>query len=154
MPIKHVLILSRTEAEAFVPTEGTACISITDPHDPPANICAGVDPILKLKFEDTEHADDGIYAFEYSQAEEVFHFVFKLPSTCSLLIVHSEHGNSRSVAMGKLIGEWLGCSVEGLTETPNALVTEMMGRVAFREEMKHPEYAKMRACVKEKLGAN
>ena len=106
MTIRQVSYTSRQHAEALVPGPQVAVISITDPGTPEASLAAGFRATLRLAFYDAVSADEYLPAtlpgmFDLRMARRIGDFVRDLhaaPDEVSLL-VHCEHGVSRSAAV-------------------------------------------------------
>ena len=106
MTIRQVSYTSRLHAEALVASPLVAVISITDPGTPTASLAVGFNRILRLAFYDAVPADDYLPAplpgmFDYRMARQIGDFVRELhamPDEISL-VVHCEHGVSRSAAV-------------------------------------------------------
>ena len=106
MTIRQVSYTSRLLAEALVPSPQVAVISIIDPGTPLASLKAGFSRILRLAFYDAVPADEYLPAplsgmFDQRMARRIDDFVREVhaaPAVFSLL-VHCEHGVSRSAAV-------------------------------------------------------
>jgi predicted protein tyrosine phosphatase len=106
MGIRQLSYTSRLQAEALVPGPHIAVLSITDPGTPAARLQPGFRSVLRLAFYDAVPADEYLPAplpgmFDGRMARQIADFVRELhgaPEDISLL-VHCEHGVSRSAAV-------------------------------------------------------
>ncbi|HSG22227.1 MAG TPA: hypothetical protein VLA64_04645 [Azonexus sp.] len=110
MTIRHVNFVSREHAESLAGNPSTAVISITDPGQPDANLCAQFKDVLRLSFYDAEPADEYLPApmpgmFDQLMARQIGNFVHELrndPDDISVM-VHCEYGISRSAAVALFV---------------------------------------------------
>lgn len=110
MPIKKVFYTSRQHAESLPGNPSTAVISITDPGQTEAQLSAEFKDVLRVAFYDAEPADEYLPApipgmFDQMMAREIGSFTEKLQSAPddTAIIVHCEHGISRSAAVALFV---------------------------------------------------
>ncbi len=133
-----IVVLPRLQCEALPLAAGYAFISITNPRQAPAVLPANA-PVLRLGFHDIEAPLPGWTAMTPTHASQVFEFVEGLPASVQTVVVHCEHGASRSSAIGLTLGRWLDCAVEWQGDgVPNPHVLQMLRRAAFAHAMVHP----------------
>ena len=95
-------MLSREDAEHYVPRLKEICISIADPEAGPATVSTQFDAVLRLHFDDlaeSRAASDILFAAH--QAQAISEFIDRWPDA-ERLVVHCNMGVSRSpgVALG------------------------------------------------------
>jgi predicted protein tyrosine phosphatase len=117
MPIRQISYTSRQHAESLTGNPGTAVISITDPGQADAKLSPQFQNVLRLSFYDAEPADEYLPApipgmFDQMMAREIGSFAERLQKAAddTAIIVHCEHGVSRSAAVALFI--------EALSEAP------------------------------------
>ena len=110
MPIRQVSYTSRQHAESLPGNPATAVISITDPGQTEAQLSSRFKDVLRVSFYDAEPADEYLPApvpgmFDQMIAREIGSFAEKLQNAPddTLIIVHCEHGISRSAAIALFI---------------------------------------------------
>jgi predicted protein tyrosine phosphatase len=97
-----MVVLSREEAENYVPDSREICISIADPQALPARLSDSFLAILRLHFDDvTETTNPADILFDASHAREIDRFLDRWPDA-ERIVVHCNMGMSRSpgVALG------------------------------------------------------
>jgi predicted protein tyrosine phosphatase len=110
MPIRQVSYTSRQHAESLAGNPGTAVISITDPGQTEAQLSSQFKDVLRVAFYDAEPADEYLPApipgmFDQMMARAIGSFAEKLQNAPgdTAIIVHCEHGISRSAAVALFI---------------------------------------------------
>lgn len=110
MPIRQIFYTSRQHAESLPGNPGTAVISITDPGQTEAQLSPQFKDVLRISFYDAEPADEYLPSpipgmFDQMMAREIGSFAEKFqnaPDDTSI-IVHCEHGISRSAAVALFV---------------------------------------------------
>ena len=116
--ISSIRVADRREAEKERNGFGAAVISITDTDAPPAKLHGSWNLVLRLTFDDIDPEwwkkigaiVDQSKCFRGTHAKEIFEFV-DLANTMpavNRLVVHCEHGVSRSGAIGEFLAAKLG----------------------------------------------
>lgn len=98
----EIVVLSREDAEHYVPRLKEICISIADPEAGPASVSTKFDAVLRLHFDDlAESRVDSDILFAADQAQAIAEFMDRWPDA-ERLVVHCNMGVSRSpgVALG------------------------------------------------------
>lgn len=98
----ELVVLSREDAEFYEPGPNEICISISDPHAPPADISERFAAVLRLNFDDlNERHQQSDILFAADHARAITDFVDVWPDV-DRVIVHCNMGVSRSpgVALG------------------------------------------------------
>jgi predicted protein tyrosine phosphatase len=100
--VPEIVVLSRGDAEHYVPRLNEICISIADPEAGPATVSTRFDAVLRLHFDDLAEsrvASDILFAAD--QARAIAEFMERWPDAVRL-VVHCNMGVSRSpgVALG------------------------------------------------------
>ena len=98
----EMVVLSREDAESYVPGGREVCISIADPQAPPARISAAFLSVLRLHFDDVaESTNPTDILFGAPHAREIDRFIDSWPDA-ERIVVHCNMGMSRSpgVALG------------------------------------------------------
>lgn len=135
--IASIRVTDRREAEKWRNGFGVAIISITDTDMPMAKLNGSWSIILRLKFDDIDpkwHAHIGAIVdqdkcFSAGHAKEILDFVedVKAMPSVNRLVVHCEHGVSRSGAIGEFLSKRFGISLTSKHDlVPNAYVLKIM----------------------------
>lgn len=138
--IQSIEYLSLDAAIEFQPRVPTIAISILSPGRAPAALHPGIDPVLRLYFEDTtgkEGASPAPGTFNSDQARETLDFVRHhrdKPEPCHLL-VHCEAGISRSAAVAVFAASECGIPLTGQFAFLNPCVLSVLVKTAY------PHYA-------------
>jgi predicted protein tyrosine phosphatase len=107
-------VLSREAAERYEPLGVELCLSISDPHTPPAQLSPAFVATLQLAFSDIETAqtaEDVLFAAEH--AAEIFQFMEQWPAA-ERVVVHCHAGASRSPAVALGLCDAFGWPTEEL----------------------------------------
>lgn len=111
-----IRILSRREAEAYVPDADTACVSVACTSDPAADLKPGWKWVRRLFFDDIDpdaNTNRSLNAvlMTPAHAEEIVQAIMQAPP--EVLVVHCFLGMSRSpaIALG-LLDAWMPEAVE------------------------------------------
>ena len=104
-----LLVLSRTDAEAYEPAGVEVCISITNPKTDPVPLSDRFQDIIRLTFTDIAGPSPLPFdrLFSPDDAKQVVDFVLKWRD-CDRIVVHCVAGQSRSPAMAMGICEVFG----------------------------------------------
>ena len=100
--VPELVVLSREEAERYVPGTREICISISDPEASPARVSSRFAAVLRLNFDDVIERDEpSDVLFAEDHAREIREFLSSWPNA-KRLVVHCNAGVSRSpgVALG------------------------------------------------------
>jgi len=128
-----LVVLSREDAEFYEPGPNEICISISDPHAPPADVSPRFAAVLRLNFDDlTEQRADSDILFAADHARAIVDFVDLWPDV-DRLIVHCNMGVSRSpgVALGLCDAHgWATAALERSHPGWNRLVRSTMRHAA------------------------
>ena len=107
-------VLSREAAERHEPLGAELCLSISDPHAPPAQLSPAFVAVLRLAFSDIEAAQTAEdVLFDAKHAAEIFQFVERWP-TAERVVVHCHAGVSRSPAVALGLCDAFGWPAEEL----------------------------------------
>lgn len=101
-PAPDILVLSRDDAESYVPSGREVCISIADPQATPARISDVFLAVLRLHFDDVvESTNPADILFAPEHAREIDQFIDSW-SDAERIVLHCNMGMSRSpgVALG------------------------------------------------------
>ena len=132
-----IVVLDRLSCEALPEAPQRAFISITNPRQAPAVLSAQW--LLRLGFHDVEAPLQGFIAMQEQHAREIFDFLERLPNNTQELIIHCEHGASRSSAVGLFISRWLDAPLSWKGNgAPNFWVLRCLKRHAFRRYFLKP----------------
>lgn len=106
--IRGIIYMSRLEAEALLPKENWACISISTPGDGLAELREGWFAIHRTYFHDIDTRTSGLIQFNLHIARQIIEFVRVLDDEDKdvVLIIHCDAGISRSGAVALFINEW------------------------------------------------
>jgi hypothetical protein len=130
-------VLPRLAAEALPPVPKGVVISVTNPRQAPACL-DGWAAILRLGFHDIEEPAPGWKPMTLDQARAVLHFAH-LHRSAPLLLVHCEHGASRSAAIGAFLAAWASLTFHWSGDgVPNPWVLRQLGRAARRYALPRP----------------
>jgi len=128
-----LVVLSREDAEFYEPGPNEICISISDPHAPPANISPRFAAVLRLHFDDlNERNQQSDILFAVDHARVIVDFVDLWPDA-DRLMVHCNMGVSRSpgVALGLCDARgWATAALERSHPGWNRLVRNTMRHAA------------------------
>lgn len=125
-------VLPRLACEALPWAPGRAFISITNPRQAPA-VLPHNQPILRLGFHDIDYPLEGWKEMTPANARAVLKFVENLPPETLSLVIHCEHGASRSSAAGIFLSAWLSSPLDWSGEgVPNPWVLRVLRRAAWR----------------------
>jgi predicted protein tyrosine phosphatase len=128
----ELVVLSREQAESYVPSPGEICISIADPEAEPARISPAFDAVLRLQFNDvTQRSDPSDILFASEHARAINEFVDSWPNA-RRVVVHCNMGVSRSpgVALGLCdLRGWATAALERSHPGWNHLVRTVMSQV-------------------------
>ncbi|GAB1394889.1 hypothetical protein MASR1M60_30530 [Rhodocyclaceae bacterium] len=136
MMIKSIEYLSLKEALEFQPKDSTIAISILSPGRAQVALHPGINPVLRLYFEDTmgkEGASPAPGIFNTNQAREILHFVRHhrdTPEPCHLL-VHCEAGISRSAAVAVFAASECNIPLTGQFAFLNSWVLSVLVKTAY-----------------------
>ena len=127
------VVLSREDAERYVPRGTEICISIADPDAEPAQLSDDFAAILKLHFTDIiEQGDPSDVLFSEDHARAIRNFIDSWPEA-TRIVVHCHAGISRSpgVALGLCdIRGWATAELERSHPGWNRLVrTALAGKI-------------------------
>ena len=129
----ELVVLSREDAEYYEPGPNEICISISDPHAPPADVSPQFAAVLRLHFDDlNERNQQSDILFEADHARAITDFVDLWPDA-DRLIVHCNMGVSRSpgVALGLCDANgWATAALERSHPGWNRLVRSTMRHAA------------------------
>jgi len=98
----EIIVLSREDAESYVPLGREVCISIADPQAAPARISESFVAVLRLHFDDVvESSNPSDILFGAQHAREIDRFIDSWPDA-ERIVLHCNMGMSRSpgVALG------------------------------------------------------
>jgi hypothetical protein len=130
-------VLPRLAAEALPPDPRGVVISVTNPRQAPADL-DGWTEVLRLGFHDIEEPAPGWKPMTLEQARAVLHFAHRHRSA-SLLLVHCEHGASRSAAIAAFLAAWAGGTFQWSGDgVPNPWVLRQLGRAARQHALPRP----------------
>ena len=127
--VPELVVLSREDAERYEPRSKEICISISDPHAPPARVSTLFAAVLRLNFDDVTERDeptDVLFAEDHARA--IRQFVDSWPSA-RRVVVHCNAGVSRSpgVALGLCdIRGWATAALERSHPGWNPLVRSVL----------------------------
>ena len=150
--ITSIRVTDRREAEKERNGFGGAIISITDTDMPIAKLGGSWSIILRLKFDDIDpkwYSDIGAVAdpskcFSAGHAKEILDFfedVNTMPSV-NRLVIHCEHGVSRSGAIGEFLSRRFGIPLTSKHDlVPNLYVLKMLNEEFSRRSVKDIEPA-------------
>jgi predicted protein tyrosine phosphatase len=131
--VPELVVLSREDAEQYVPDTKEICISISDPDAEPANISPLFEAVLRLHFDDlTESRVVSDILFAADQARAITEFLDRWPQA-ERVIVHCNMGVSRSpgVALGLSDARgWATAELERSHPGWNPLVRSLVRRAA------------------------
>lgn len=144
MTRQPLLVLPRLDAERLNPGPEWACISITNPLQKPAVLDGGAH-ILRLGFYDAEHDTSNFPTMAPAQAGEVLRFVAE--HVHRPLLVHCEHGKSRSVAVGLFLEGWMRRQMTCDTSMANRLVLQRMFTAGLRYSALHLQLRRFAYCA-------
>jgi len=129
----EIIVLSREDAESYVPSSREVCISIADPDAPPARISDSFVAVLRLHFDDVvESTNPADILFAPEHAREIDQFVESWPDA-DRIVVHCNMGMSRSpgVALGVCdVRGWATAAIERSHPGWNRLVRKTLGETA------------------------
>ena len=100
--IPAFIVLSREDAERYVPRKREICISIADPDAEPARVSTSFAAVLRLNFTDIiEQGEPSDVLFNEDHARAIRDFIDAWPDA-NRIVVHCHAGMSRSpgVALG------------------------------------------------------
>lgn len=148
--ITSIRVTDRREAEKERNGFGAAIISVTDTDMPIAKLNGSWSIILRLKFDDIDpkwYSDIGAVAdpskcFSADHAKEILDFMEGLNTmpSVSRLVVHCEHGVSRSGAIGEFLAKRFGIPLTSKKDlVPNLHVFKMLNEEFFRRSSKDME---------------
>jgi predicted protein tyrosine phosphatase len=110
MPVvPEFVVLSRVDAEAYLPSGIEACVSITDPGQPPAKLSSRFAHLLRLTFSDVRSmrlVRDADVLFDRQHADAILDFIAQCRHV-DRVVVHCEKGRSRSPAVAAALSEVL-----------------------------------------------
>jgi predicted protein tyrosine phosphatase len=126
----ELIVLSRNEAEAYVPRGVEICISIYDPEAYPAELSPRFAAVLQLGFSDLTEMGDPSYdiLFAREHATSITRFIDEWPAA-ERVVIHCNMGVSRSpgVALGICdLKGWAGAQIERSHPGWNRLVRSVM----------------------------
>lgn len=101
----RILFMSQKDAEAIVPTDNMAIISIID-NDGDRNLNPGWNYLLPLAFDDIDREVYDYKLFSKEQGRQVLDFISMLPTSVDCIVVHCWAGISRSGAIAKYLSEY------------------------------------------------
>ena len=131
----ELIILSREDAECYMPSGREICISIADPDAQPARVSSSFLDVLRLQFDDvTERGEPSDILFEEDHARAIHRFVDKWPDV-ERVVVHCNMGVSRSpgVALGLCdLRGWASAPLERSHPGWNRLVRSVMVRAVSK----------------------
>lgn len=106
----EILVWSRRQAETAEPIPGAYLISITEPGEYAALGCQPKDRYLRVQFSDIDRLDSrqSGQVITDQQAQEIARFVDRLPHHAEHLVIHCEHGRSRSPSVAMAVCDHLG----------------------------------------------
>ena len=117
--IKGVTFVSREVAESMVPVPDVGMISITDAGDSKAFLRKGWGALLRQRFDDIDYNPSRCYGearfyipMSADQAQELLEWVKQNEEKLTGIVVHCEHGQSRSAAVAKFLQERYGLPVD------------------------------------------
>jgi predicted protein tyrosine phosphatase len=125
----EIVVLSREDAERYVPESREVCISIADPQAEPARISNSFLAVLRLHFDDViapTDPSDIVFASEHARA--IDEFVDRWPDV-DRIVVHCNMGMSRSpgVALGVCdVRGWATAAIERSHPGWNRLVRKTL----------------------------
>ena len=102
-----VVFVSRETAEKLTPNPTVGMISITDPDAKSglAKLQEGWSAVLRLQFHDVTKPWQGYEPMTEGQAKELIDWLEKHEAGFTGVVVHCEHGQSRSAAVAKYLGD-------------------------------------------------
>lgn len=126
--LEKIEFISQREAESWIGRKDEAIISVTPRETESAELPGEWHDILRLSFHDVEQAwaGPGHVLFAPEQAEAVWGFVERLPSSIRVLCIHCHYGISRSGALALAICERFGLAFDGEEKECNAHVLDLM----------------------------
>lgn len=125
----EIIVLSREDAESYVPRGREVCISIADPQAVPARISESFLGVLRLHFDDVvESTNPSDILFAAEHAREIDRFIDSWPDA-ERIVVHCNMGMSRSpgVALGLCdLRGWATAAIERTHPGWNRLVRKTL----------------------------
>lgn len=104
--LDEIVICSQTTAEELEPRTGWGVISIRGPGKP-VNLKAGWDFVMPLEFNDLISKYAGFTCFDENMARTIIARLddLMIDDQVKNLVIHCEHGRSRSQALGMFVHE-------------------------------------------------